>query len=453
MEKQTPAQSASQLYKRQRAMSRNRSSHRKVIKVQPAKKAGKVDKILPVNEPVTKKMKPSPKTGIKNSVTLSESELELSDIIDHVARISDEEEYYQPSPEPLTIQGGDHRVPRRDVEAREQLRTSDNREREATSKLFDDILPGPPSMEHIKERIGRKLRDVDEQMAGNRYGSNVLHNERLVNESRTAVEQRTALRQQKTVGVQVNEVGTEPLGTKSAQVSLPNFSDRQERGDTFKVCSSSQTDQLKSRSPPMKRERILVTSGVQTERTSPNFDQVVSHAPALPPDIFLNLQMPLPEVDRDLPPESGFVHGASTAVPGRQIEADVVVATHSHIDDVDRGSDSFPLDIHKRQFLSVVDMDSEQWLKVQNTPMAAPEERTSTEEAGWDGKQTKRSPNLYRSEGVTSSEGRSKHRSHDYFLRNQFSFPHSKLKQFFFFQLNVLGPFELFSVTGAFILD
>lgn len=410
MEKQNPAQAASQLCKQQRAASRNSSSHGKVIKVQRAKKAGKVDEILPATEPVTKKMKPSPRTEIKDTVTLSESELELSDIIDHVARISDEEEYYQPSPEPLAVQGGDHRDPRKDAEAREQLKTNDNIEREGISKLFDDIMPGPPSMGHIKVRTEQKLREVDAQMAGYGNGSNIPDNE-----SRAAVERRTALPQQKTVGVQVNEVETETLRTKPVRVSLPNFADHQDQRDTFKVCSSSQTDQPKSPSPPMKRERVLVTSGVQTERSSPDFDHVVSHAPALPPDIFLNLQMPQPELDRDLPPESGFDYGSSTSVPGRQNEADVVVATHSHIDDVDRASDSFPLDIQRRQFLSVADMDAEQWLKVQNTPMATPEERTSTEKTGWDGKQREGSRNLDRNEGVTSSEGRSICSFHNYF--------------------------------------
>ena len=383
------------------------------MKVQPAKKARKDDKRLLRSEPVTKKMKPAEpqkrevhsKKEVKSSVSLSESELDLSEITDDV----EEEEYFriEPSPEPIALQGDDHRDLRKDGEASDHRTTSVNGERKATSKIFEDILPGPPSMRHIKARIGKKLHEVEEEMAAYRSGYNTLDKKQTVNNDRS--KEGTVRREQNSVGVQV-DVEKKDSKFKSTGVSSPVNHDFLEQVNTFQVCSSSQTDHPTARSPPMRRERVLITSGVQTDRILPDSHRVMSHAPALPPDIFLNLQMPRPEEDQTLPTDSGFEHRVSPPVLGRQSEADVGVAPHSHIDDVDEAAfSSVPVGTGGRQFLSVADMDREQWLEVKSTPLTASENSTSTEKVDEERKQRERRHNLDEDEDNTSRKGNSRH--------------------------------------------
>ncbi|XP_068726687.1 uncharacterized protein [Montipora capricornis] len=401
--------------KRQRGAFRVKSPQ-KVMKVQPAKKARKDDKRLLRSEPVTKKMKPAEpqkrevhsKKEVKSSVSLSESELDLSEITDDVLKVSEEEEYFriEPSPEPIALQGDDHRDLRKDGEASDHRTTSVNGERKATSNVFEDILPGPPSMRHIKARIGQKLHEVEEEMAAYRSGYNTLDKKQTVNNDRS--KEGTMRREQNSVGVQV-DVEKKDSKFKSTGVSSPVNHDFLEQVNTFQVCSSSQTDHPTARSPPMRRERVLITSGVQTDRILPDSHRVMSHAPALPPDIFLNLQMPRPEEDQTLPTDSGFEHRVSPPFLGRQSEADVGVAPHSHIDDVDEAPfSSVPVGTGSRQFLSVADIDREQWLEVKSTPLTASENNTSTEKVDEERKQRERRHNVDEDEDITSRKVRSK---------------------------------------------
>jgi len=133
----------------------------------------------------------------------------------------------------------------------------------------------------------------------------------------------------------------------------------------------------------VRRDRALVTSGVQTEKSSSDSDHVTSHAPVLPPDIFLNLQMPKPDQNKVLPPESVIDYDQAVTdqpvpIRGRQIGVDMegesVGAPPARSTDVDQDSSSCPVDVRGRQFLSVADIDHDQWLEVQSTPMTAVDE-------------------------------------------------------------------------------
>ena len=366
--------------------------------VQPAKKARKGDKGFAEenrqeSEPVTKKSRPNvPQTAReldkkkekKESVSLSESELDLSEISDHVLDVSEEEECFriERSPEPFALTEEDHRQPRKaGGQRRERDHRITNKEREHTEpgKVLEDVVPGPPSMRHIKERIGRKLHEVDQQMAAYRSGSSSLNEEtrggRQVG--------RGSVRQQNTVGVQVGEQ-SKPSQGKSVGFFLSDVPDRVGLGNTFKVSSSSQTDHPSPRSPPTRKDLVLVTSGVQTEKSSSDSDHVMSHAPALPPDICLNLQMPRPEEDRVLPPESVLVYDESetdqpASIRGKQLGIGVGGPSPARAAVTDQASTSFPVDIRGRHFLSVADIDHDQWLEVQSAPIAATDEGKSAE--------------------------------------------------------------------------
>ena len=334
------------------------------------------------------------KKETKKSVSLSESELELSEISGQALDISEEEEYFrvEPSPEPIVLTEDDHRQPSKRGDDRLTIRGREQREprgenvhREPT-KVFKDVLPGPPSMQHIKERIGRKLHEVDQQMAAYRSGDTTLDKGRQETFGDRHVGQRST-RQQNTIGVQVSEE-SKPSQVKSVGFFHSGFPDRVELGSTFKVTSSSQTDQPLPWSPPVRRDRALVSFGVQTEKSSGDSDHVTSHAPVLPPDIFLNLQMPKPDQDKVLPPESVIDYDQAVTdrpVPGRrrQIGVDMegvsVSAPPACSTDVDQDTSSFPLDVRGRQFLSVADIDHDQWLEVQSMPMTAVDEIPSAE--------------------------------------------------------------------------
>lgn len=350
------------------------------MRVQPPKKARKVQQAAPEkhrreNEAVTKKSKPSkPQTGRKaiteKSFSLSESDLELSELSDHVLDDSEEEEYFriERSPEAFGLIEDDH-MPHSKV--KEQIvhnhrDTNKEIKRVRPSEGFEDIIPGPPSMRHIRERIGKKLHEVDQQMAA--YRSRADNHDRAWPESTSSsreAEQRN-VRQQNTVGVQVD------AENKPSQ-AVGFFPDRVRLGSTFKVTSSSQTDQPLARSPQSRKDPVLVTSGVQTEKTSSDSDHVISHAPKLPPDIFLNLQMPKPEEDRVHPHEPVLEYNEAVidqpSLPrGRKGEVDVGVVPPARADAVDQAT-GFPVDIRGRQFLSVADIHHEQWLEIQSTPM------------------------------------------------------------------------------------
>ena len=310
---------------------------------------------------------------------MSESELDLSEISDHALDVSEEEEYFriERSPEPFTLIDEDHRQPSKSRgEGRERDHRITNKEREHTEprKVFEDVVPGPPSMRHIRERIGRKLHDVDQQMAAYRSGSGSFNDE--TRGGRQAGH--GSVRQQNTVGVQVSEQN-KPSPGKSVAFFLSDSPDRLRLGNTFKVSSSSQTDQPLPRSPPTRKDPVLVTSGVQTEKDSSDSDHVMSHAPALPPDIFLNLQFPRAEQDGALPPESVLDYYESeieqpASIQGRQVGVGVGRPPPVRPVVGDQASTSFPVDVRGRQFLSVADIDHDQWLEVQSTPIAATDE-------------------------------------------------------------------------------
>ena len=383
MEKQTRPRSTSPLFKsrRRRASSRSKSSQGKVITVEPTKKARRAGKVLPVKQQRKKGPAPKetihtkqrmaqkvvPKKDLKKRVTLSESELELSEISDHASDVSEEEKYFrvERSPEPIALS---------DRGIKEAGKRRKGREEEMNSGEFEDIMPGPPSMRHIRERIGRKLHEVDQQMVAYRSGSPDWKTS--VDDIRKSPETR---RQQSTVGIQVDE-GKQLSQVKSVGFFAPGLADRIE-AYVMKVSSSSQTDQASARPIPMRRD--LVTSGVQTEKESFDSNHVMSHAPVLPPNIFLNLQMPRPdqemqvgvdmvEIPKELPPEAAedydqTVTDRPVSIRERQLGVDV----GSERSGAPPGAPKIPETVRGRQFLSVADIDHDQWLEVQSTPMTS----------------------------------------------------------------------------------
>ena len=386
LEKQTRPRSTSPLFKsrRGRAPSRSKSSQGNIITVQPVKKARKVEKVLPGKQHqgkgrVPKKSAPTKKPtaqkavskkDLKKSVSLSDSELELSEISDQVLDVSEEEKYFrvERSPEPISVT---------ERESKDYGVVKSVKERE---EQFEDIMPGPPSMRHIRDRIGRKLHEVDQQMAAYRSGSadwktafdkerkETLGGKQKVQETRP---------QQSTVGIQVDEI-KQPPQVKSVGFYPWGLSDSV-GARVSKVSSSSQTDQASARPVPVRRG--LVTSGVQTEKESVDSDHVMSHAPVLPPDIFLNLQMPKPNEEtqvgidmvgssRGLPPESvadydQTVTDRPVSIRGRQLGVD----EESKPSGAPPAAPKIPETVRGRQFLSVADIDHDQWLEVQSTPM------------------------------------------------------------------------------------
>lgn len=388
MEKQTRPRSTSPVFKSRpgRALSRSKSIQGKIITVQPAKKARKVEKEVPKKhkqekEPASKKSKPTKqqsvqkavsKRNLKKRVSLSESELELSELSDQALDISEEEKYFrvEQSPEPISL-------PEREIEEHRGVKSDKGREGKVNPEGFEDVIPGPPSMRHMRERIGRKLHEADQQMSSYRSGSPSWKTlfetarQETVDDRQRAQDNR---RQQSTIGIQVDD------GRKSSQVKYVGFfpSGVPEHGGTnvLKVSSSSQTDQASAR-PPVRRD--LVTSGVQTDTGTVDSDHVTSHAPVLPPDIFLNLQMPKPDqeaqvgvdmvdISRELPSEfvddNQTVTGRPVSFRGRQRRVDVETEpgdAASRLPGASRG----------RQFLSVADIDHDQWLEVQSTPMTS----------------------------------------------------------------------------------
>ena len=365
--------------RRGRASSRSKSSQGKTITVQPAKKAGKAKNGLPVKQQKEKGSVPKKAThtkqrtqqkvvskqDLKKSVSLSESDLELSEISD----VSEEEKYFrvERSPEPIA-------VPDRGTKGPEAVKRRKDKEEELNSSEFEEIMPGPPSMRYIRERIGRKLHEVDQQMAAYRKGSPDWRTS--VDDIQKPPETR---RQQSTVGIQVDE-GKQPSQVKSVGFFQSGLADPI-RANVLKVSSSSQTDQASARPTPARRH--VVTSGVQTEKESFDSDHVTSHAPVLPPDIFLNLQMPKPdqetqvgvemvEISKGHPPEAAVdydqtVTDRPVSIRGRQLGVGVI-GEHGG---APPAAPKIPETVRGRQFLSVADIDHDQWLEVQNTPMTS----------------------------------------------------------------------------------
>jgi len=364
--------------RRGRAASRSKSSQGKIITVQPATKTRKAEKVLPVKQqkdkaPVPKKAIHTKqrtqqtvvsKKDLKKSVSLSESDLELSEISDQASDVSEEEKYFrvERSPEPIA-------VPDRGSKDHGAVKRRKDREEELNSSEFEEIMPGPPSMRYITDRIGRKLHEVDKQMTAYRRGSP---------DWRTSVDDKQkppeTRRQQSTVGIQVDE-GKQPSQVKSVGLFPTGLGDRH----VLKISSSSQTDQASAR--PVRRD--LVTSGVQTEKESFDSDHVTSHAPVLPPDIFLNLQMPkhdqdtqvgvdMIEISNGRPPEAAVDYDQTVtdrlvSIRGRQLGVDV----GSERGGAPPAVPKIPETVRGRQFLSVADIDHDQWLEVQSTPMTS----------------------------------------------------------------------------------
>lgn len=380
LEKQPRPRSTSPLFKSRRGRApRSKSSQGKTITVQPAKKARNADSVLPVKQQKEKGSVPNKvihtkqrtqrkvvsKQDLKKSVSLSESDLELSEISD----VSEEEKYFrvERSPEPIA-------VPDRGTKGPGAAKRRKDREEELNSGEFEEIMPGPPSMRYIRERIGRKLHEVDQQMAAYRRGSP---------DWRTAVDDMQkppeTRRQQSTVGIQVDE-GKQPLQLKSVGFFQPGLVE-QIGANALKVSCSSQTDQASARPAPVRRD--LVTSGIQTEKEHFDSDHVTSHALVLPPDIFLNLQMPkhdqatrvgvdMVEISEGHPPETAVDYDQTVTdrpvpIRRRQLGVDVI----SERGGAPPAAPKIPETVRGRQFLSVADIDRDHWLEVQNTPMTS----------------------------------------------------------------------------------
>ena len=388
MEKQTRPRSSSPVFKSKQGgkLSRNKSIQGKVITVQPVKRARRVDKEppkrqKPAKEPASKKpksareqsvQKPISKKDSKQQVSLSESELELSEISDQAWDVSEEEKYFrvEKSPEPFSFR--EHG----DQGNRGVKKDKERGEKKSKPEGFGEEIPGPPSMRHMKERIGRKLHEVDQQMSAYRSGSpswkSLFETARQgTGDERQGTKAYERRQPQRTIGVQVDEVRRSPQDDPVGFLH-PGMLDR---GATniSKVSSSSQTEQASAQPLP---RRDLVTSGIQTDKGGVDSDHVTSHAPILPPDIFLNLQMPKPHQEnqvgvdvidrsRDLHPvdddETVFDKPFSKRGIDKGMEPGDVAPAVSKLTGVSRG----------RQFLSVADIDHDQWLEVQSTPMTS----------------------------------------------------------------------------------
>ena len=410
LEKESRPRSTSPLHKSRRGRGTGRKfAQREVITVQPAKKARRVERGVseqarPEKGQQSKKPRQNKPQIVQEvvstkekekSVSLSESELELSEISDHVVDISEEEEEYfrvERSPDSNAFIGDDRRhLSKGDVHrpASKKGHRADPvkngnyketiRERVHREPMLEDVLPGPPSMRRAKERIGRKLQEVDQQMAEYRSGSSSFGNKWRDDSDRQS-RREGALRQN--IGIQVGEE-KKPSPVNPVAFYSSNISGVVGLGSTYKVSSSSQTDQPPAGSPPERRDRRLVTFGVQTEKQSDDIDHVTSHAPVLPPDIILKLQMPKPDQDRILPPDSLIDYEQSdtdrpTSERGRLIGVDMSDETGGgppvSSTDVDQVTNSVPIDVRGRQFLSVTDIDHNQWLEVRSAPSTTTDE-------------------------------------------------------------------------------
>ena len=408
LEKETRPRSTSPLYKSRRGRGTGRKfAQREVITVQPAKKARRVERgaseqARPEKGHQSKKPRQNKPQIVQEVVStkekeksfcLSESELELSEISDHVVDISEEEEEYfrvERSPDSNAFIGDDrrhlskgdvHRPASKKGHSADPIKNGNYketiRERVHREPMLEDVLPGPPSMRHIKERIGRKLQEVDQQMAEYRSGSS-SHGNKWRDDSDRQSRHEGALKQN--IGIQVGE---EKKPSPVNPVYSSNISGIVGLGSTYKVSSSSQTDQPPAGSPPERRDRKLVTLGVQTEKQYDDVDHVTSHAPVLPPDIILKLQMPKPDQDCILPPDSLIDYDQSvtdrpTSVRGRLIGVDMSDETGGgppvSSTDVDQVTSSVPIDVRGRQFLSVADIDHNQWLEVRSAPLTTADE-------------------------------------------------------------------------------
>ena len=110
---------------------------------------------------------------------------------------------------------------------------------------------------------------------------------------------------------------------------------------------------------------------------------MTSHAPVLPPDIFLNLQMPkhdqatrvgveMVEISEGHPPEAAVDYDQTVTarpVPSRRRQLGVDV--FSERGGAPPAAPKIPETVRGRQFLSVADIDHDHWLEVQNTPMTS----------------------------------------------------------------------------------
>ena len=298
--------------------------------------------------------------------------MELSEISDQAWDVSEEEKYFrvEKSPEPFSFR--EHG----DQGNRGVKKGKERGEKESKPEGFGEEIPGPPSMRHMKERIGRKLHEVDQQMSAYRSGSpswkSLFETARQeTGDERQGTKAYERRQPQRTIGVQVDEVRRSPQDDPVGFLH-PGMLDR---GATniSKVSSRSQTEQASAQPLP---RRDLVTSGIQTDKGGVDSDHVTSHAPILPPDIFLNLQMPKPyqenqvgvdviDRSRDLHPvdddETVFDKPFSKRGIDKGREPGDVAPAVSKLTGVSRG----------RQFLSVADIDHDQWLEVQSTPMTS----------------------------------------------------------------------------------
>ena len=333
-----------------------------MIIAQPAKKTkkGNMGAYTDHEVPATRHAlgEESPKKLLKKSVSLSESELELSKFSDHVLETSDEEERYfrvENSPEPIMLTevntvnyGNETRTSVLENNTSEPSKRRIYRsaaEKPAFPESVDDFIPGPPSMQRMKKRIGKTLDEVDRQMldyrSRGRYGESSYNNN-----SETSDQVITPSGSQQNVGIQVD------VQEEQFHANLPARPEYETR--TMEISSSVQTDQLESRAPG----RIeVVTSGVQTEQGVPDSVSIRPHGPSLPPDIFLKLKMPTASSAVDSAARVGVdVDDASGEGPPAYTVVD------------ERADFGPPVSVRGRQFLSVADIGPDEWVAVQKTP-------------------------------------------------------------------------------------
>ena len=442
LEKETRPRSTSPLYKSRRGRGTGRKfAQREVITVQPAKKARRVergvsDQARPEKGYQSKKPRQNKRQIVQEvvstkekekGVSLSESELELSEISDHVVDICEEEEEYfrvERSPDSNAFIGDDrrhlskgdvHRQASKKGHRADPVKNGNYKEtirgRVHREPMLEDVLPGPPSMRHIKDRIGRKLREVDQQMAEYRSGSSSFGNKWRDDSDRQSRHE-GALKQN--IGIQVGEE-KKPWPVNPVAFYSSNISGVVGLGSTYKVSSSSQTDRPPARSPPERRDRKLVTFGVQTEKQSDDVDHVTSHAPVLPPDIILKLQMPKPDQDRILPPDSLVDYEQSdtdrpTSVRGRLIGVDMSDETGGgppvSSTDVDQVTNNVPINVRGRQFLSVADIDHNQWLEVRSAPLTTADEVSTAHSKEKDTREEELNRNAGEKTELSSKQGK-----------------------------------------------
>ena len=319
----------------------------KVIVVQPTKKRRKYDdqgrsKPLKKSPAITenRKTETSEKTESRKAVLSpsDESELELSDISEDF-ELSDEEEKYfrvEKSPEPvrlLELEEQDLKEYRRaisslsDENAEDKSLGSEAKVKRPPRHHTARVTTQSSAPRKLGESIRRKLGETDFEV---KPVKPVRH------------EQKTPTTRDKSVGVHFQD----ELPSRPRNVDRKTVGTQAERAEKFQ---ESETRKPVQRDVAVAAVSVTTTTrGAQTEQLPPTTEHLPqTHAPVLPPDIFLNLKFP--KLD--------------TSNPEAEIDTQTALDGPSSLDNEVRSAVA-----PRRQFLSVADMDTNQWSEIQMTP-------------------------------------------------------------------------------------